>query len=483
MQLKAILRILGIFLMIFSLGMLPPDFMAVFYGDGAGSAFFSAFLVTFFTGLFCWLPVRLNRQELKTRDGFLVVALFWSVLCLFGALPLMLSKHPHLSFIDALFEATSGFTTTGTTVLSGIDKLPHAILYYRQQLQFFGGMGIIVLAVAILPMLGIGGMQLYRAETPGPIKDSKLTPRITQTAKTLWYIYLGLNLACTLAYWASGMSFFDAVCESFSTISTGGFSTHDTSFAFYHSTTINMIATFFMLLSGTNFALHFSALQQKSIRHYWSDSEFKAYIILLLSASLLCTAVLLEHNLYAKVNHAFAASLFTVVSLATTTGLVSAPFDTWPTFLPILIMFIAIIGGCGASTSGGVKVIRALLLFKQTKREVNRLVHPRGIHTIKFNGNVLPEHIIQAMWGFIAVFILLFIILWLMLLGAGLDFTTAFGALAATISNAGASIGDVSGSFEAIPATAKTILIFAMLAGRLEIFTLLLLLTPTYWRG
>ncbi|MDH3643054.1 MAG: potassium transporter, partial [Gammaproteobacteria bacterium] len=257
MHLSIVQRILGILLMLFSSTMLPPVLVSLVFDDSAGLAFVYGFGVTLAAGLLIWLPVRRDTRELRLRDGFLVVAAFWVVLGSFGAAPLLFSEQPSLSLTDAVFEAISGLTTTGATILSGLDDLPPSILYYRQQLQWLGGMGIIVLAVAVLPMLGVGGMQLYRAETPGPVKDTKLTPRITETAKALWYVYLGLTVVCGAAYWAAGMNVFDAICHSFSTVAIGGFSTHDASIGFFASPAIDMIAVVFMLLAGANFSLHF----------------------------------------------------------------------------------------------------------------------------------------------------------------------------------------------------------------------------------
>ncbi len=482
MQFKTIFRVLGLLLMVFSLSMLPPAAVALWYKDGALWAFIEVFFITLVTGAMLWVSCRHAHKDLKTREGFLIVVLFWTVLSFFGGLPFIFAHHPHASFTDAMFEAMSGLTTTGTNVFSGIDFLPHAIRFYRQQLQFLGGMGIIVLAVAILPMLGVGGMQLYRAETPGPIKDTKLAPRITETAKTLWYIYIALTIACALSYWLAGMTPFDAIGESFATVATGGFSVHDSSFAFYDSNTIDMIASFFMLLGATNFGLHYMFLGNRKLSTYWQDRELRAFLLILLVAIVLITAVLITDGIYKNDWSAIVDTIFTVVSLGTTTGFVTARFDTWPTFIPYLIMIIAMIGGCAASTSGGVKVIRVLLLKKQGFRELKRLLHPTAVIPLKFGGKILSNDVIQAIWGFVSVFILVFAILFLVLLATGLNVETAFGAVAACLSNAGASIGNVAVSFESISPTAKWTLIFAMLAGRLEIFSLLVLFTPTFWR-
>lgn len=468
--------------MIFSSTMLPPLVVAWWFQEAIASSFLLPFAHTFLIGLLLWFPVRKHKAELKVRDGFLVVVLFWTVLSIFGALPLYLSQHAQLTWTDAVFESVSGLTTTGASILTHIDDLPRALLYYRQQLQFLGGMGIVVLAVAILPMLGIGGLQLYRMETPGPTKDHKLTPRIAGTAKALWAIYLCLVILCALLYWAAGMPLLNAIGESFSTVSTGGFSMHDDSFAYYHSSLIDGIAIIFMILGGTNFSLHFLALQQKSVFGYWRDHEFRTYIRLLLLATLLTTAVLLIHKVYTEPDIAFMKAAFNVVSLATTTGYVSAPFQSWPTFLPLLLMVLAVIGGCAASTTGGLKILRVLLLYRQGTREIKRLIHPNAVLTIKLGQQSLSENVVEAIWGFIAIFCVLFVFLLLLLMAADMNFETAFGALVACQANAGVGIGNVSSNFSAISDASKWILVFAMIAGRLEIFTILVLFSPAFWR-
>ncbi len=483
MQYKSILRIIGVLLMLFSISMLPPVGVSDIYHDGAGLAFVIAFSVTLLTGIILWLSFRDQNHHLTSRDGFMVVALFWLVLSLFGALPLIIAKHPHDSFTDAMFEAVSGLTTTGASVQTGLDFLPHAIRFYRQELQFLGGMGIIVLAVAVLPMLGVGGMQLYRAETPGPMKDSKLTPRITDTAKTLWYIYVGLTVLCCLAYWASGMNFFDAIGESFSTVSTGGFSMHDNSFGYYHNNLITIVAITFMFLGGVNFSLHFLSLKNISLKYYFADLELRWYISILLFTSIVTVTLLWLYHIYPNMEDAFFKGLFTVVSLSTTTGFVNAHFETWPSFVPILIMLMAMVGACGGSTSGGAKVMRCVLLAKQSTRELRRLVHPRAVVNIKFGRAILPENTINSMWAFIAIFITLGIVMTLALMATGMDLSTAFSSMVASLANCGAAIGSVTDTFKYISTPAKWIMIFGMFAGRLEVFTLLVLFTPTYWRG
>lgn len=482
MQFGVVFRVLGVLMMIFSFSVLPPAFIALYFHDGAWLPFLFSFCLTLLTGFVVWHPFRYCNRDLKIRDGFVVVILFWSVLSLLGAIPFMIAEHPHQSFTDGVFESMSGLTTTGASILTDIDYLPHAIKFYRQELQFLGGMGIVVLAVAVLPMLGIGGLQLYRAEIPGPAKDTKLTPRIKETAKALWYIYVGLTVTCAFAYWVSGMHIFDAIGESFGTISTGGFSMHDASFGYYHNPFIEMVAVIFMILGSTNFSLHFLFLQHRGYAHYWRDQEFRLYIFLLLGSTVITAITLICYHTYSHPSIAISEAVFNAISLGTNTGFVSEPIQQWPTFLPLMLMISTMIGGCAASTSGGVKVIRLLLLCKQGFREIKRLIHPNAVLPIKIGNKRVPENIVEAVWGFLAIFVSLFVLFALVLMGMGLDFTTSFGALVACFANAGVGIGDVSTSFAGLNAVCKWVLIFAMLAGRLEIFTLLVIFTPAFWR-
>ncbi len=482
MRPTAVQKVLGLLLMLFSLTMLPPVGVSYFYADGTAQAFLTALVLLLGLGTLIWLPVWNNREELKLRDGFLVVALFWGVLGLAGALPFYLTEEPHLSLTDAAFESISGLTTTGATVIIGLDELPPAILYYRQQLQWLGGMGIIVLAVAILPILGIGGMQLYRAETPGPIKDNKLTPRITETAKALWYIYLGLTVACALAYWLAGMTPFDAIGHSFATVAIGGFSTHDASIGFFDSDLIEMIAVVFMLISGVNFALHFLAWNRRSLTGYWQDSEFRFYLALMaLTTAIVCLGLYFTGT-HATWGEAFLQGLFHTVSIATTTGFSTSAFYEWPIFLGILLIFSSFVGGCAGSTGGGIKVIRFLLLIKQGLREIDRLIHPNAQIPVRVGGRTVNHRVVDAVWGFFSLYVACFILMYLALAATGLDLTTAFTAVAAAINNLGPGLGEVGASFTSLSPTAKWILCFAMLLGRLEVFTLLVLLTPAFWR-
>jgi len=482
MSFAVVQRILGLLLTLFSFTLVPPFAISLASQDGAASVFASAFALTLSAGLIAWLPVREVRRELRLRDGFVVVVMFWFVLSAIGALPFMLAEHPHLSLTDAMFEAVSGLTTTGATVITNIDHLPTSILYYRQQLQWLGGMGIIVLAVAVLPMLGIGGMQLYRAETPGPMKDNKLTPRITETAKALWYIYLGLTVACGFAYWLAGMSVFDAVGHAFSTVAIGGFSTHDASMGYFNSPLIDMVAVLFMFLAGVNFSLHFVAFRHRSVLGYWNDPEFRFYLFILGLVSLLTVLGLYLTETYDTWQDALMNGLFQAVSIGTTAGFTTAEFYNWPGFIAILLLFSSFVGGCAGSTGGGIKVIRLLLLVKQGLREITRLVHPSAHIPVRIGTKTVDSRVVEAVWGFFALYVASFTVMYLALASTGLDLMTAFSAVAASINNLGPGLGGVGAHYAEMHDPGKWILCFAMLLGRLEIFTLLVLLTPAFWR-
>ncbi len=482
MHFAVIQRIMGLFLMLFSLTLLPPVVIDLLYQEGAARAFFYSYLVLLCIGFVLFVPVRNKTSDLRLRDGFIVVVLFWLVLGVAGAMPFYLYENLDISIADALFESISGLTTTGATVLVGLDNLPHSILFYRQELQWLGGMGIIVLAVAVMPMLGIGGMQLYKAEAPGPVKDSKLTPRIAETAKALWYIYLGLTVACALAYWLAGMSLFDAVGHSFSTVAIGGFSTHDASLGYFDNQAIEIVAIVFMFLGAINFALHFSVVRSKSLMPYLRDSEFKLYASLLIIISSICIYVLYTQSVYHDFPSAFREALFHTVSIATTSGFVTSDYASWPVFIPVLLLFASFIGGCAGSTGGGIKVIRVLLLIKQGQREIIRLIHPNAQVTVKVGKQPVKNSIIDAVWGFFAAYVALFALMMLILMFNGLDQITAFSAVAATINNLGPGLGEVSANYASLSEFNKLLLCFSMLLGRLEIFTLLVLLTPAFWR-
>lgn len=482
MQIKAVIKIIGILLAMFSFTMLVPIAVAFYFGDNDITPYLYSFGLTIGAGLLCWLPNYNHSTELKVRDGFLIVVLFWTVLSAFSALPFVFALHHNLSFTSAMFQSVSGFTTTGSTVFDNINRLPPALIYYQQQLQFLGGMGIIVLAVAILPMLGVGGMQLYRAETPGPMKEEKITPRITETAKTIWTIYVGLVVLCAIAYWFAGMPPFEAVEESFSTISTGGFSTHSTSFAFYHSELIELVAIIFMFLGGVNFSLHYVAVAKGNVFAYWRDGEFRAYLFIVVITCIISTALLGFYHVYRETNTAFIQSLFNIVSVMTTTGYYSADFSKWPLFIPFLIMLLGLLGACGGSTSGGMKVIRVLLLKRVFSREIKRLIHPYGVYPLKLGKKALPSTIVDAVFAFVAAYVAILLLSMMLLMATGIDLDSAFGAVAQCLGNIGVGIGKYGESMSGMNAFSKWVLIFDMITGRLEVFTVVLLFSRAFWR-
>ena len=483
MDFRLLQKIFGLLLIIFSFSMLPPIVVAYFDYDRDQITFIKTFFIVLAIGTSLFAPVRHYEKELKNREGFIIVTLFWVVFSGLGAIPFMLSDYISLSFTDAVFESMSGFTTTGATVIKGLDYLPHSLLFYRQELQWFGGMGIIVLAVAVLPILGIGGMQLFKAETPGPIKDAKLTPRIMGTAKALYQIYLVITILCAITYKLLGMTWFDAISHSLSTVANGGFSTHDASFAWFHSAELEIAAIFFMVLSGINFALHFAAWNSRSLKAYWQDTEFKAYIGILLVASLLIAIYLAIHDDYETAMTDLHHGPFQLVSFMTTSGFGVAEFTTWPTFIPVLLVFSGFIGGCAGSTAGGIKVIRIVLLAKQGLREIKQLIHPNALLFVKLGKVTVEERVTSAVWGFFGLYFVSFTVLMLLMMAVGVDQITAFSAVAACINNVGPGLGDVASSFIGMNDIVKWLGVFAMLLGRLEIFTVLVLFSPSFWKS
>ncbi len=475
-------RILGTLLMLFSFAQIFPGFLAYFFEErDFVYNFIVTGFVTFLIGCFLFFLASEKNGDLRTKDGFIITIFFWTVLGFFGSIPFYLAELEGVSYIDSLFESISGLTTTGATVLVGLDDMPKSLLFYRQLLQWLGGMGIIVLAVAVLPLLGVGGMQLYKAETPGPLKDSKLTPRITETAKALWFVYLSMTISCSILYKYFGMSWFDAVCHAFSTISIGGFSTHDHSFAFFSNSGLRWTAIIFMVISGINFALHYLAWTKKRLFHYFYDSEVKLYLSLLTSTALITYLTLyFSENIYDEM---VVDSVFQAVSIGTTTGFLTSNYSNWPLFVPIMLLIAAFIGACAGSTGGGIKVIRALILIRQGSSEITKLIHPNAVVTIKFGRKSLDPRVSESVWGFFAVYVATFLIILMFLLSQSNDFLTAFSAVGATLNNLGPGLGAVSENYKEITDGSKLALCIAMLLGRLEIFTLLLLFTPAFWRN
>ena len=473
-------RVVGALLMFLSIGFAPPLAFAWFSADGATASFALSMAVVAAAGITLFWPVRDNRRELRVADGFLVVVACWGAVALAGALPLMLVLD--ISLADAVFESTSGITTTGATVLSGLDEMPISILWYRQQLQWMGGLGIIVLAVAILPMLKIGGMEIYKAEVTGPVKENRLTPRIAETAKALWAIYIGLTLICALALWAAGMNVFDAFGHSFSTIATAGFSTHDASIGHFDSALIESIIIFFLFIASMNFALHFLALRRASTQAYLNNPELRLFAILLVSISALITLLLWQQDVYDSFWASLRYALFQAISYTTTTGFATADVYLWPGTLPLLMILISGLGGCAGSTTGGFKIVRIYLVSKQGLRELKRLIHPRSVVPLKLGGRTLNPEVANAVWGFVSLYIVCIVLLTLVVSSFEKDLVTSISVVFSAMNNLGPALGEAGLNWSGLTQTTKWLMSFAMLLGRLEIFTVLVLLTPTYWR-
>lgn len=482
MKYAVIQRILGFLIMVFSGSLIPPIIVSLLYQDGGSQPFTLTFVGSLLTGLLIWYPVRKANDDLRAREGFFIVAMFWVVLSSIASLPFHFSAAPHLAYTDAFFEAVSALTTTGATVIVGIDQLPHSILWYRQQLQWMGGLGIIVIALAVLPIIGVGGMGLFRAEMSSAGESDKLTPRMRETALGFFKVYAFITALCVVAYYFAGMNFFDAIGHAFATVSTGGFSTHDASLAYFESDLIEVIAIVFMIAGGISFALHFVVLRDRSLSAYLANSECRTFLLVLLLVTLVSTGYLAYTGRHDNVFDAVLTAAFNVVSVMTSTGFTTDFFAGWPAFLPVLLMFISIMGACAGSTSGGMKVIRFQLLFRQGAREVNKLIHPNAEYTIKHNGRPVPDRVLESIWGFFAAYTIVYVILMLLMIASGLDQVSAFSAIAATLNNLGPGLGEVSSTFVSVSDFGKWVGIAGMLMGRLEIFTVLVLLTPDFWR-
>ncbi|MBI4357262.1 MAG: potassium transporter [Gammaproteobacteria bacterium] len=482
MQYAIVIKTLGLLLVLLSATFLPSLGVSWLSNDNHEMQFITSFLITGIAGVILWLPFRQLKTELRIRDGFLLATLFWTVLSLFSALPFLFSQElaTH-TFSEAVFEAVSGLTTTGSTVLAGIEYLPKSILYHRQQLHWIGGLGIIILAVAIFPMLGVGGLQLYRMEKPGPVESEKITPRIKETAQTLWYVYIGLTAVCALVYWALGMNLFDAVTHSFATIATGGFANYDASFAYFNNSLLELTAVFFMFCGATNFSLHFLVWRQKNVALFWKNSEFRTHLLILCMLILLTISGLWIFGLF-DVTYAVRHGLFQAVSIMTNTGFTSTNFSVWPSFMPLLLILSTFIGGSTGSTAGGLKVLRVMMLFKQGVREVKRLIHPYGYFSIKIGTQAASARVMEGIWGFFSAYVFLFILMLILLVADGVDQVTAFSALSVCITNTGPGLGTVAAHFGDLSDFSTWVLSVAMILGRLEIFTILVLFTPYFWR-
>lgn len=478
-----VLNVLGYVVLLFAAAMLVPLAFAFFGGDRALRDYDIAVLVTGGSGALLILATRTFRRELQPRDGFLLVTLAWTVLPAFATLPLLLHL-PGLSFTDAYFETMSGLTTTGATVLSGLDTLPLSINVWRHLLVWLGGMGILVLVVAILPLLGVGGAQCFKAETAGPMKERKLTPRIADTAKALYAVYFAISIACFFAYRWAGMSWSDAFMHMCSTMGLGGFSSHDASFAHWDSPTIEYTAVVFMVLAGFNFSMHFLAWRRRSPLVYLGDAESRAYVLTLVTASLAIAVFLLWRDVYPGWEPALRYAIFNTVSVATTTGYASTDYNQWPIFAPILMIFLSSFTTCAGSTGGGVKMIRGLILLKQARREMTRILHPRAINPVIVGGHAIENQVIFAVLAFMLVYGASITWLTLLMLLSGLDVISAFTAIVACLNNMGPGLNQVgpATNYATLNDFETWICTFAMLIGRLELFAVLVLLTPAFWR-
>ncbi len=477
-----VVRVFGVLLGAFSLAMLAPLLLSWHLQDGAESAYDEAFLLTFTTGVGLWWSARHARGELKVRDGFLMVVLVWTVLPVFACLPFIL--HMGVSFTDAYFEAVSGLTTTGSTVFPNLDKLPASINLWRGLLVWLGGMGLIVLAVAVLPLLGIGGRQMFKAEAPGPMKDSSLTPRMAETAKGLWVVYTAITATCILLFHWGGMNWLDAFVHAFSVMGLGGFSSHDASFGHFDSPLLEGIAVVFMLIASLNFATHYLAVHGRSLRAYKDDPEARWVMLTLIGSVLFIAIFLFANNVYPDFSTAFRYALFNVVSIASTTGLATVDYNLWPMFAPLWMLFLCSFATSAGSTGGGIKMIRALILYKQVYRELLRAMHPNAVWPVRIAGGAVPQSILTAVLAFGFAYMCLIVSMTLVLSFSGLEIVTAFSAVVASINNTGPGLNQVgpATTYEVLSDFQTWVCTSAMLLGRLEIFTLLVVLTPAFWR-
>jgi trk system potassium uptake protein len=480
--LLSVANVLGYLLLVSSVVYLLPITCALIYQDGTLLTFIISLFVCLAVGGALTFATQRYRMELKARDGFILVTLSWLLISMIATVPLML--HEHLSFTDAFFEMMSALTTTGATLMSGLDTLAPSINLWRHAINWLGGMGIIVLAVAILPMLGVGGMQLFRAEVPGPIKDAKLTARIADTAAVLWVIYLVLTLACIVSLWLVGMTWFDAICHAFATLSLGGFSTRDASVGAFNSPAIELVLILFMVLAALNFATHFAVWRERNFTAYWRDTEARGVLAVLFFSSLGCAIYLWFNDIYASFWTALRFVSFNLVSIATDCGFANTDYALWPIFVPYWMLFLSAITASSGSTGGGIKMIRTLILVRQSGRELTRLLHPSMAAPVTVGGTPIPNSVVVAILGFIFLYFMSIVAMTFLLIFGGLDFISALTAVIACINNAGPGLGQVgpATNYGSLTDFETWVLSFTMLLGRLEVFSLLVLFTPQFWR-
>jgi trk system potassium uptake protein len=481
-RLLSVAHILGALLMVFTAAFVPPVAWAIVQKDVTLNAFLVAGAITFLAGLVCWLPTRRFKRELQPRDGCLLVVLCWVLMASVATIPLMLSIKD-LSFTDAFFETMSGLTTTGSTVLSGLDTLPQPINLWRHILNWYGGMGIIVLAVAVLPLLGVGGMQLFKAETPGPMKEGKLTPRITQTAKYLWILYAGITVLCTICLMIAGMSFYEAICHAFSAMALGGFSTRDASVGGFDSLAIEIVLQVFMMIAVLNFATHFTAFRARSLRPYFRCPEAVWVLLSILGSCVFLGWYLWWMGIYPDFWLALRHASFNTISIATSSGYMTQDFDKWPIFAPMWMYLLCTVASSSGSTGGGIKMIRTIILLRQSTRELLRMMHPRAINPMILGGQIVDNKVILAVMGFMLLYGLTVGGLTLIMLFTGLDFITSLTAVIATVNNTGPGLGLVgpTQNYSVLSDFQTWLCSFAMLAGRLELLTVFILFMPRFW--
>ena len=477
MNVKPLINLFSILVMFFSVSFVFPMIVSIIYKDSALSIFIYTFLFVFFLGLIGWFFSRGDDRELGQKDGFIIITFFWLVLSFAGSIPFIISG---MGFIDSFFESMSGITTTGATILTGLDSLPESILFYRQLLQWMGGMGLIVLAIAVMPLLGIGGGQLYKTEIPGAMNDQKMTPRIKETAQALWAIYLGLTICCALLYFLAGMNPFDAISHSLSTVSIGGFSTHDESIGYFNSSFIEAICIIFMLLSALSFTLHYFAIYKKKPLKYFYDPELKFFLSIM---ALIFVISLLINQFSNNNNGSIKDLLFHSVSIVTTTGFSIGDPSEWHSSIGFLFLVGAFIGACSGSVGGGVKSWRVLIMINYARINLMKMIHPNAVISLKIGSKTVEDEVATSVWGFFSIYVISFMVLLLALLMTGLDFESSFSAIGACLNNLGPGLGEVSQTYQSVTPAGKLILSFAMILGRLEIFTLLVLFTPMFWRG
>lgn len=479
---KIVLHLCAFLVVLYSLTMIPPMILALVEKERSLFAFLMTFVITFTVGSLCWTATRQSNIQLETRDGFIIIVLFWLLFSVISALPLWWDDSLSISLADAMFEGVSGITTTGASVFNDVSGLPKSILYYRAQLNFVGGLGVIVLAVAVLPLLGIGGMKLYQSEMPGPFKEERLTPRLADTAKSLWVTYMLLGGSCTLAFWLAGMSFFDALCHGLSTVSLGGFSTRTESIGYYDSYAIELVAGVFSLLAAINFTLYFVAIARRSFRPLFNNPEARFFLFMVGMVVLVITFEVWRAGMYSA-PVSFVHAFFLTSSMMTDNGLATADYASWPVHIIVLLLSASFFGGCVGSTCGGIKALRFLVLFKHSRQEVHQLAHPRAILSIRVGHSIINDRVLRSVWSFFFLYIIATcVFVWLLNI-QGHDLLTSFATVAACINNMGLGFGETAAGFATLNDSAKYLMCAAMLLGRLEIYPVLILFSRTFWRS